>query len=137
MAILKKQWNKLLEGIKKGLTNKDACIYSGISESTLYAKLQNAKDEDNPVHKRDLDFLKLFEKATIEFKLTHHENIAKAGIEHWQASAWLLERKYKREYGRLEMTKEVNDEFNDKTDEQLRQELKTLENAYKEPNKKT
>ena len=86
--IKKELINSLLTHIREGCTFKDACALECISESTFYK------------WKTELpEFSESVKKAEIAFKKTHIRNIAKASEKQWQASAWLLERKFKREFG--------------------------------------
>ena len=112
--------------IAKGLSNKDACERVHISEDTFYRWLNRGekatKDTDLCV------FYESIQKARIDFKRTHLENIERAAIEQsekvveiirqtpsgdryierktetvsgqWQASAWLLERTDPDQFGR-------------------------------------
>lgn len=83
------QWQQILGAIASGLTNDDACLSAGVGRSVFYEKKKN-----------DLDFADNCKKAEIQFKLTHVQKIAKDSS--WQASAWLLERKFKGEFGKLD-----------------------------------
>ena len=87
--ILKEQWEAALQAISSGMTKKDAIALSGISEAAFYAR-----------QKEDVEFLELVKKAEISFKLRHLHNIEKHSQENWSASAWLLERKFKQEFGK-------------------------------------
>ena len=118
--IVKETWDSLLAFVSQGLTNKDACIAVGISEASLYNKLNSEKKED-------LEFFESLKKAHIRFKTRHVKNIADAGSGQWQASAWLLERKFKQEFGKVEMQMSVKDDLEGKTDAELQGELTRLE----------
>lgn len=87
--ILKEQWAAALEAISCGMKKKDAIEIAGISEAAFYAK-----------QKEDLEFLELVKKAELSFKLRHIKNIESHSLDQWAASAWLLERKFKGEFGR-------------------------------------
>ena len=87
--ILKEQWEAALKAISSGMTKKDAIALSGISEAAFYAR-----------QKEDVEFSELVKKAEISFKLRHLHNIEKQSQENWSASAWLLERKFKQEFGK-------------------------------------
>ncbi len=77
---------KILSAISQGLTQRDAATLAGISEDTL------------SLWKRDSDFSEQIRQKEIEYKLSHIENITVASKKSWQASAWILERKFKDEY---------------------------------------
>ncbi len=87
--ILQEQWEAALQAISSGMTKKDAIALSGISEAAFYAR-----------QKEDVEFLELVKKAEISFKLRHLHNIEKHSQDNWSASAWLLERKFKQEFGK-------------------------------------
>ena len=124
--ITEEQWKEVIASISLGLTNKDACVVAGIAEQSLYNKI-------NSDRKEDLEFLGLLKKAKVKFKLKHLQVVSKS--EHWQSSAWLLERKYKQEYGRLDIQMTVKDGLDKKTDEELMAELASLEHEINEQNK--
>ena len=71
--------------ISGGSTNEDACALAGISEQTFYRWINEKSD-----------FSELVKKALLAFKQTHVAAIA--GSKHWQARAWLLERKFPNEF---------------------------------------
>lgn len=73
--------------IASGATNEDACRLVGIAESSFYGWI-----------KRYPEFSQSIKRATVQFKRTHLSKIA--SDESWQASAWLLERRFPDEYGR-------------------------------------
>jgi transposase len=83
--------------ISNGLTNKDACMICDISEVTLYDWINKA--ENGGLY---AELTKSMKKAEAQFKAFHLQNVTKAGKTSWQASAWMLERKFKREFGRFE-----------------------------------
>ena len=70
--------------IAEGSTNADAAQMAGISEKTLYEWCKKS------------EFSKAIKKALLDFKRTHVSAIA--GSRHWQARAWLLERKFPDEF---------------------------------------
>lgn len=109
-------WSFVLECIANGLSNIDACNAAGISKTAFYDK-RNA----------DSDFSDALKKAEVKFKLSNLRNIIKAGKRHWQASAWLLERKFKKEFSRVEFQENLPDEFAGKSDAELNKMLADLE----------
>lgn len=88
--------NKICDLIKKGLSNKDAVICMGISESTFY-QWQIEKPE----------FSESLKKAEMERKLFLITKIFDASNKSWQAAAWYLERTCPDEFGRQEKIKDV------------------------------
>lgn len=102
--------NEILTYKENGLSDKDVCDMVGIHQGTFYKWLKEADTgingdyPDKPVSqlelKRELrDGLK---KAQVAFKAYHIQNITKAAKKSWQASAWMLERMYPKEFGRID-----------------------------------
>lgn len=116
------EWELLLSLISAGLTDKDACSASGISRETFYKRVREESDFSDTV-----------KKASVKFKLEHIKNITDAAAKgNWQASAWILERKFKREYSKVEYQEQLKDEFAGKSDEELNEMLQQLEEDERE-----
>lgn len=86
-------FQNILIGIANGLKNEDACAYAGVSRSVFYQKLKD-----------DPDYSDSYEKALVSFKLKHLRRIEQASEDpkNWTASAWILERKFKEEFSRMD-----------------------------------
>jgi transposase len=81
---------RLTDAIALGATDKLACAYAGIDESTFYAWLK-AKTE----------FSDAIKEAEGKGAITWLAKIEKAATDgNWQAAAWKLERRYPQMYGR-------------------------------------
>lgn len=102
--------DEILTYKENGLSDEDVCSMVGICKQTFYKWLKEADtgmDVDHPerpasnlVLKRDLrDGL---EKARAAFKAYHIQTITKAAKKSWQAAAWMLERMYPKEFGRID-----------------------------------
>lgn len=91
--------------VASGLTKKGAADAVCISETALYDWINRGQaDKDKGKVTIYSKFLESLKKAEAKFKLTHIKNIKGAADEGaWQASAWLLERCYRDEYGRAAM----------------------------------
>ena len=89
---------KTCDLIKKGLSNKDAVICMGISESTFY-QWQTEKPE----------FSESLKKAEMERKSFLITRIFEASNKSWQAAAWYLERTYPNEFGKQEKKVEIEE----------------------------
>ena len=92
--------------IRSGLSNRDACMACKISEDCFYRWMRNV---ENPIEGDSLYSLevKLYEgikEAEIQFKNIHIQNITNLSKQDWKASAWMLERKFPKEYSRIERT---------------------------------
>ncbi len=111
----------------RGLTNKDVCTALGISEATFYRWV------DTPKTDNQREFCEAVKKAEVEYKAdlldaiyskaTAPENMT------WQAAAWLLERKYPKEFAKVSRM-EIQDqddreqeEAKKRADRQLRNEV--------------
>lgn len=92
---------KILNAIREGAPFRHACMFAGISEDTFMRWREI-----------DPDFADQVKLAEGQFTMVHLHNIRQHGLPirnsrgdiiapgSWQASAWLLERKYPQEFGR-------------------------------------
>lgn len=95
---------------ENGLSDKDVCDMVGISQQSFYEWLKeaetgiNAKNPARPVTNYELkvELAEGRKKAEAAFKAYHIQNITKAAKKTWQASAWILERMYPKEFGRID-----------------------------------
>jgi transposase len=91
---------RLLDALRAGNTRRASCAYAGISDETFANWC-----------KRFLEFLEAVEKAEADAEVRHVANIAKAAGEGvWTASAWWLERRRPKDWGktdRLELIQTV------------------------------
>ena len=100
--------NKIIEEFDKllseGASIVTACDIIGISNKTYYnwknkaEEISEAKDQKEELF---LHFLHVIKKARAEFKHKTLKVINRASIDSWQAAAWLLERMYPEEFGRV------------------------------------
>ena len=108
--------------IENGNTQKDAAALCGVAESTFYNWTKVAKEGKASGRAATLYALLLesVKKAESAFKDYHLGQIRAASTRpaHWQASAWLLERKFPNEFGRIER-QPVQDKQNGQLDEML------------------
>lgn len=102
-TLLKKVKEEICGYVENGNTFKDAFTLAGVGESTFYDWKKRGK-EDIAEGKVSIyaDFHQSLEKSLSMFKAWHIQNIMKAAKEdkQWTASAWLLERKFREEFGR-------------------------------------
>lgn len=102
--------NAILTYKENGLSDKDICDMVGIDTSTFYRWLKEAEtgiDGNNSTRPaQDLELKKELndglKKARAAFKAFHIQNITKASKKEWQASAWILERMYPKEFSRID-----------------------------------
>lgn len=90
----------ICDAIKLGLTRKDACIASSISEDTLQRWL-----------KSDAVFADKVSKSELQCKQRNLIMVQRAAQkpQHWQASAWMLERKFSEEFALKQKTEHTID----------------------------
>lgn len=101
---------KLIKDIAKemagGASITDACLLCGVSRPVYYLWRKKAKEEPEDSQSIYRQFLDAMEVAEAGFKRTHLARIASASKGktegQWQASAWLLERKFPAEFSRRE-----------------------------------
>lgn len=108
--ICKELVDEILTYKENGISDKDICDMVGIHQATFYAWLKEAEtgiDYHNPARKAQYLDLKRelsegLKRAQAAFKAYHIQNITKASRKNWQASAWMLERMYPKEFGRID-----------------------------------
>jgi len=106
-------WQRLNQAISVGAYIEDACIFAGISSRQYRRWRELAEQGIEPYATRWVEINKSEANAVVR-NLFNIQNASNNGT--WQASAWLLERKYPDKYGRKET---VNIIDNDKYDVEL------------------
>ena len=97
--------DKICAFIASGLTKKGAASAVCMSERTFYDCISRG-EADIEKNKDTIysQFVQSVKAAEAQFKLTHIKNIKNAAQDgSWQASAWMLERCYRDEYGKAAM----------------------------------
>lgn len=84
---------KVIEMVSSGLTIARACEWAGITPAAF-----------RKWRRGDVSLSFALKKAEIEFEARHLANITTAATESWQASAWILERKFKKRYAKVTYT---------------------------------
>lgn len=112
----------ILSAISTGVTYEVACAHAGIAYSTLRNWIVAAEQGDKDPAKVEL--LEALKKAEAEAELSCVARIRKAAIGgQWQASAWLLERRYPERWSRRDRYEvsatNVNVNWDDLTDDEL------------------
>jgi hypothetical protein len=79
------------QALRLGQSLKYAAVTAGIGERTLRRYIADGKAEKYP---EVVAFVAEIKKAEAEFIRRQLMLIQKAGINHWQAAAWLLERRF-------------------------------------------
>lgn len=106
--------DNIVDAILGGNYLETAAAYAGVSRATLFewlakgreAQAQIQREEENLIPNAQVyaDFLDAVEGAQARAEVQAVASLRKAGLEHWQATAWWLERSRPRKYGRLERT---------------------------------
>lgn len=102
----------VLNAISMGMTDSFACDYGGIAQSSFYEYLARA-EQDFAESKTTIytEFSEKVKKARADFQMKHLVNITKASEEGtWQSSAWLLERRFRKEFGNSAINVNVDSE---------------------------
>lgn len=108
--ICKELVDEILTYKESGLSDADICDMCLISKASFYAWLQEAekikngelKQEEVPYADLKIELSDGLKRAKVAFKAFHVQNITKASKKNWQASAWMLERFYPKEFGRID-----------------------------------
>lgn len=82
---------------RRGTNNQDICSSLGIHEATFYRWIENGGK--GPKGRELCEALK---KAESDYKTALRVKIEKQGDKDWKAYAWLLERQFPAEYGRVD-----------------------------------
>jgi hypothetical protein len=94
---------RIVKAIQAGMTYRLACQYGGIDDETFrHWKIRGATGEEP--YCGFLGAVKAAEAEGVRQNLARIEAAAEHGA--WQASAWLLERRYPQEYGKTVQTQE-------------------------------
>lgn len=79
----------ILNALSDGMTQRDASMLAGISEDTLCLWKRSNSELSEQMRRK-----------VIEYKQKLMKTIERASEKDWKASAWLLERKFKRDFSR-------------------------------------
>ena len=101
---------RIVEALSIGSYIESAASYAGVTKPTLYAWLKAGNRQKRGKYR---EFLNAVELAIERGELLHAQNVAKAGtgdVERgvpadWRASAWMLERKFPKRWGRREIVR--------------------------------
>ena len=92
-------WQRLNQALSVGAYIEDACIFAGISSRQFRRWRELAEQGVEPYAGRWVEIQRSESQAVIRNLFNIH-NAGNTGS--WQASAWILERKYPAKYGRRE-----------------------------------
>jgi transposase len=74
------------------------CAFCGICKSTFYKWLKKAKQHGESPY---VEFAQAVEQAVAEAEIRDLRNIRLCATVDWFASAWILERRHREKYGRI------------------------------------
>jgi hypothetical protein len=99
----------ILQDISDRIPYEFAAEANGIRESTLYAWINQGKDEqdaglDTPLARFSEDLKRIEAK-----KIKHHLEKIDANIERWQGDAWILERRFHKHFGANVQVRDLED----------------------------
>mgnify|MGYP001124605888 FL=1 len=90
-------WARLSQALSVGAYIEDACVFAGISSRQYRRWRELAEKGVEPYAERWIEIQKSEAQAIVR-NLFNIQNAANSGT--WQASAWILERKYPEKYAR-------------------------------------
>ena len=88
---------RILKALRQGSSQARAAAYGGISEDCFYNWMRKGEAAKSGEY---LKFYEEVKKAREDAYQDHVANIKLASSNHWQASAWYLERRHPDEFGR-------------------------------------
>jgi hypothetical protein len=91
-SVTSEQIDRMLAGLRLGMTRRAAAAYAGYSKTTLYRMIGND----------DGTLVTLIEKAEGQAEATYSQLVANAAVspKNWTAAAWWLERRHPDDFGR-------------------------------------
>ena len=100
---------QIVELKRDGLCDADIIAAIGVHPATFYRWLKEGENARAGVKRALYDELKKAESAYKRGLLTTIKSAAESRAQFWTAAAWLLERKYPMEYGRMDRKSEDSD----------------------------
>jgi hypothetical protein len=91
---------KILNALRAGNYRVAACKWAGIDQDTFCRWMNRAKTGEQPF----AEFAEQVKQAEAQAEAALVATIRKAAADHWQAAAWLLERKYVVRWGRRDLS---------------------------------
>lgn len=90
--------DEFCNAIENGDSILGACGYVGITERTYYNWIDRAENAKGRT--KFVKFKEAVDKAKAKALHNFEQVITKASMEHWQAAAWMLERRHSDMYGK-------------------------------------
>lgn len=86
--------------VKMGMGNPQACAKSGLRDANFYSWIKLGEQDDiNMLDTPECQFYLAYKKAKSDCQMFHLQNITKASQKDWKASAWVLERVFRDDFG--------------------------------------
>jgi transposase len=108
---------QIIKLLEQGNYRKTAAALAGVDESTFYKWIKRGEEAKSGKH---FQFIQSVKRAEEKAKAYHLQQIRKASEKgSWQASAWYLERKHYKEWGRkqqIDMAADVKNKIEGKVD---------------------
>jgi len=104
---------KLVKALKSGITASAACSIVGIANKTYYEWLKKGREGNGDIYEK---FLIAIEKANAEAEKAMLDIITNHSVKHWQAAAWVLERRFRDRWAK-DVPLEKDDDQDDNIDE--------------------
>lgn len=95
---------KACELKRKGLSNQDICNALHVTTTAFYGWIQTEKSDGTKLQKTELQLALIdgLKEAETDFKQSLIAKVVKHAGDQWQAAAWMLERKYPQEFGKVD-----------------------------------
>ena len=100
---------QIVELKRDGLCDADIIAAIGVHPATFYRWLKEGESARTGVKRALYEELKKAEALYKKSLLTTIKSAAESRAQYWTAAAWLLERKYPMEYGKMERKAEDSD----------------------------
>ena len=102
-------WQRLNQAISVGAYIEDACVFAGIS-SRQFRRWRELAEQGVEPYAEKWEEINKSESQAIVRNLFNIQNASNNGT--WQASAWLLERKYPNKYGKKDTVNILDNQNN-------------------------
>ena len=109
LKLTRKLVDQIVELKRDGLCDADIIAAIGVHPSTFYRWLKEGEDAKGGVKRALYEEIKKAEAYYKKSLLTTIKDAAMSRAQYWTAAAWLLERKYPMEYGKMERKAEEAD----------------------------
>ena len=109
LKLTRKLVDQIVDLKRDGLCDADIIAAIGVHPSTFYRWLKEGEDAKSGVKRALYEEIKKAEAYYKKSLLTTIKDAAMSRAQYWTAAAWLLERKYPMEYGKMERKADEGD----------------------------